>query len=56
MDLILCTRIGKFQMEIIAESGHFVQEDEPEKLAQILASFYKRNQPLDLSKIRKISV
>lgn len=41
-------------MEIVTESGHFIQEDEPDRLAEILVSFYKRNQPIDLSKIKKI--
>jgi pimeloyl-ACP methyl ester carboxylesterase len=44
---------GKFQMEILPESGHCIQEDVPDKLADILVAFYKRNQPLDISKIRK---
>jgi pimeloyl-ACP methyl ester carboxylesterase len=44
---------GKFQMEILPESGHCIQEDAPDKLADILVAFYKRNQPLDISKIRK---
>lgn len=47
---------GKFQMEIVTESGHFIQEDEPDRLAQILHTFYMRNQPLDLNKIKKIGL
>ncbi|KAJ3271801.1 Protein phosphatase methylesterase 1 [Terramyces sp. JEL0728] len=44
---------GKFQLIIIPESGHLIQEDVPEKLAVIIDEFYKRNQPLDITKIRK---
>lgn len=39
-------------MEIVIEAGHFIQEDEPERLAEILCAFYVRNQPLDLSQLR----
>lgn len=34
---------GKFQLVIFPESGHFVQEDQPEKTAQALVEFWKRN-------------
>lgn len=37
------TGIGKFQLQIFPEAGHFIQEDQPAKTAQILADFYKRN-------------
>jgi pimeloyl-ACP methyl ester carboxylesterase len=45
---------GKFQMEVLSESGHSIQEDVPDKVAEILVQFYKRNQPLDISKIKKV--
>ncbi len=48
--------VGKFQIEILSESGHFIQEDEPEKLAEIMKSFFQRNLPLDISKIRKVTI
>lgn len=34
---------GKFQLQVFPEAGHFVQEDVPEKLADIMLEFYKRN-------------
>lgn len=34
---------GKFQLQILPEAGHFIQEDQPAKTAQILVDFYKRN-------------
>ena len=34
---------GKFQLQVIPEAGHFVQEDVPEKAAQLLVEFFKRN-------------
>ncbi|KAI8912675.1 complex between Pp2a-specific methylesterase Pme-1 and Pp2a core enzyme [Gorgonomyces haynaldii] len=37
---------GKFQLEILPECGHSVQEDQPEKLALLLSEFWNRNQPL----------
>lgn len=34
---------GKYQLQVFPEAGHFIQEDQPAKTAQILADFYKRN-------------
>lgn len=34
---------GKFQLTVIAEAGHFIQEDVPEKMAQLAVEFFKRN-------------
>ncbi|KAI9247477.1 Alpha/Beta hydrolase protein [Phascolomyces articulosus] len=39
---------GKFQLHIIPEAGHFLQEDEPERTAQCLVEFWKRNKRLVL--------
>lgn len=47
---------GKYQLSVIPESGHCIQEDVPDKLAQLLSDFAIRNKPLDLSKIRKVSL
>ena len=46
---------GKFQLEIMADSGHSINQDCPEKLAHMLHLFYLRNQPLDISKIKKVT-
>ena len=35
--------IGKFQLQIFPEAGHFIQEDQPAKTAHVLVDFYKRN-------------
>ncbi|KAK3045111.1 Protein phosphatase methylesterase 1, partial [Coniosporium uncinatum] len=34
---------GKFQMQVFPAAGHFVQEDMPEKTAELVVEFYKRN-------------
>lgn len=41
---------GKFQMLIYPESGHVIQEDSPDKLAESLVEFWKRNQPLQIKR------
>ncbi|KAI7284371.1 protein phosphatase methylesterase 1 [Hortaea werneckii] len=42
-DLMIGQMQGKFQLQVIPEAGHFVQEDVPEKAAQLLVEFFKRN-------------
>lgn len=39
---------GKFQMDIFAEAGHAIHEDQPDRLAQCLVEFGKRNKRLVL--------
>ncbi|MCJ1338806.1 Protein phosphatase methylesterase 1 [Bachmanniomyces sp. S44760] len=34
---------GKYQLQVFPEAGHFIQEDQPEKTAMVLADFYRRN-------------
>ncbi|ANB15266.1 carboxylesterase-mitochondrial 37S ribosomal protein YmS2 [Sugiyamaella lignohabitans] len=34
---------GKYQLVVFAESGHFIQEDEPDKTALTLVDFWTRN-------------
>ncbi|KAK9370767.1 Alpha/Beta hydrolase protein [Lipomyces kononenkoae] len=34
---------GKYQLEVLPEVGHFIQEDAPEKLAALLGQFWQRN-------------
>ncbi|KAJ1672765.1 Protein phosphatase methylesterase 1 [Spiromyces aspiralis] len=41
---------GKFQLSILADSGHTIQEDQPEQVARVLFQFWQRNQPLVLPK------
>ena len=40
---LLTPIIGKYQLQVFPEAGHFIQEDQPSKTAQILVDFYKRN-------------
>jgi protein phosphatase methylesterase 1 len=42
-DLMIGQMQGKFQLVVVPEAGHFVQEDVPEKTAQLLVEFFKRN-------------
>lgn len=39
---------GKYQLEILPETGHFVHEDVPAKISSLLLNFWHRNQPLVL--------
>jgi len=34
---------GKYQLQVLPDSGHFIHEDQPSKTAQILVDFYRRN-------------
>jgi protein phosphatase methylesterase 1 len=34
---------GKFQLEIIKNTGHAIQEDQPKQLAELLSNFVRRN-------------
>ncbi|KAK3675634.1 Protein phosphatase methylesterase 1 [Recurvomyces mirabilis] len=42
-DLMIGQMQGKFQLVVVPEAGHFVQEDVPEKTAQLLVEFFGRN-------------
>ncbi|EAW08425.1 carboxylesterase-mitochondrial 37S ribosomal protein YmS2 [Aspergillus clavatus NRRL 1] len=42
-ELMIGQMQGKYQLQVLPGAGHFVQEDEPTKTAQILVDFYKRN-------------
>ena len=42
-ELMIGQMQGKFQLDVIPEAGHFVQEDVPVRLATIMAEFFKRN-------------
>lgn len=34
---------GKFQLQVFPAAGHFLQEDLPEKTAEVIVEFVKRN-------------
>ena len=36
-------KIGKYQLAVFPDAGHFVHEDQPAKTAQVVADFYRRN-------------
>ncbi|PLN77910.1 protein phosphatase methylesterase [Aspergillus taichungensis] len=42
-ELMIGQMQGKYQLQVFPEAGHFIQEDQPSKTAQILVDFYKRN-------------
>lgn len=42
-ELLIAEMQGKFQVEIISNSGHAIQEDQPIKLGEIIKAFIKRN-------------
>jgi protein phosphatase methylesterase 1 len=42
-ELMIGQMQGKFQMVVLPEAGHFVHEDRAEKVAGLVAEFYKRN-------------
>ncbi|KAK0257468.1 hypothetical protein B0A54_08904 [Friedmanniomyces endolithicus] len=42
-ELMIGQMQGKFQLVVVPEAGHFVQEDVPEKTAGLLVEFYRRN-------------
>lgn len=42
-ELMIGQMQGKFQLVVLPEAGHFVQEDVPERTAELLVEFFKRN-------------
>ena len=42
-ELMIGQMQGKFQLQVFPEAGHFVQEDSPEKTAEFLVEFFRRN-------------
>ncbi|KAL4749074.1 protein phosphatase methylesterase 1 [Aspergillus terricola var. indicus] len=42
-ELIIGQMQGKYQLQVFPDVGHFIQEDQPARTAQILVDFYKRN-------------
>lgn len=48
-ELIIGQMQGKYQLVVFAESGHYIQEDEPKKTAITLIDFWERNgRPADI--------
>ena len=42
-ELMIGQMQGKFQLVVLPEAGHFVQEDVPERTAELLVEFWRRN-------------
>ncbi|KAF9145924.1 Conserved oligomeric Golgi complex subunit 2 [Linnemannia schmuckeri] len=49
-DMTIAQMQGKFQMLVFPNSGHCVQEDDPERMARELVAFWKRNERLPKKK------
>jgi protein phosphatase methylesterase 1 len=43
LPVMLIRRAGKYQLQVFPDAGHFIQEDQPTRTAQVLVDFYKRN-------------
>jgi protein phosphatase methylesterase 1 len=41
--IIAHTETGKFTYHVVPEAGHYVHEDAPQRTANIIAEFFKRN-------------
>lgn len=54
-DLMIGQMQGKFQLVVLPEAGHFVQEDVPERTAEILTEFWRRNDRSQLVLPPKVS-
>lgn len=54
-ELMIGQMQGKFQLEVIPEAGHFVQEDVPARLASLAVEFYRRNDRSQLVLPPKVS-
>ncbi|KAI9701625.1 MAG: Protein phosphatase methylesterase 1 [Bogoriella megaspora] len=42
-ELMIGQMQGKFQLQVLPNAGHFVHEDEPARVAEMVVEFYKRN-------------
>lgn len=42
-DLTIGQMQGKFQLEVVPGTGHFVHEDDPARVAGVVVEFWKRN-------------
>ncbi|KAI4247688.1 MAG: hypothetical protein L6R40_001274 [Gallowayella cf. fulva] len=42
-ELMIGQMQGKYQLQVFPDAGHFIQEDQPEKTALVVADFYRRN-------------
>ncbi|KAF2421030.1 protein phosphatase methylesterase [Tothia fuscella] len=54
-ELMIGQMQGKFQLQVFPMAGHFVQEDMPEKTAETIAEFWRRNDSSTLILPPKVS-
>ncbi|KAJ2544339.1 Protein phosphatase methylesterase 1 [Coemansia sp. RSA 1853] len=47
-ELLIAQMQGKFQLELLPAAGHTIQEDLPDRVGDLVVSFWKRNQPLNI--------
>ncbi|KAJ1809920.1 Protein phosphatase methylesterase 1 [Coemansia sp. RSA 2599] len=53
-ELLIAQMQGKFQLELLPAAGHTIQEDLPDRVGDVILSFWRRNQPLDIASIRRL--
>ncbi|PIA17260.1 protein phosphatase methylesterase [Coemansia reversa NRRL 1564] len=51
-ELLIAQMQGKFQLELLPAAGHTIQEDLPQRVADLIVSFWKRNQRLNIPALR----
>ncbi|KAJ2318433.1 Protein phosphatase methylesterase 1 [Coemansia sp. RSA 2704] len=47
-ELLIAQMQGKFQLELLPAAGHTIQEDMPDRVGDMIVSFWKRNQRLNI--------
>jgi len=47
-ELMIGQMQGKYQLEVIADVGHSLHEDAPDRTARILVDFWRRNERINL--------
>ena len=47
--------IGKFQLQVFPAAGHFIHEDLPERTAEVIVEFFKRNDQSTIKLPPKVS-
>ena len=55
-ELMIGQMQGKYQLVVFADVGHSLQEDAPQRTAQTLFDFWKRNEGINVSAIRGTSL
>ncbi|CDZ98802.1 Predicted acetyltransferases and hydrolases with the alpha/beta hydrolase fold [Phaffia rhodozyma] len=53
-ELMIGQMQGKFQHVVLPNVGHHIQQDDPERLAEVLVDFWRRNEGVNLKGIKKV--